>query len=261
MNDLLEKPLYRQFTGKLVTIFVIAFLTISFATFLFYERDGQVSTLAELDYQEWQKYQQTQQLLLRQLSLLELVQQNKSFDNLLTNHHQLFSNLQLLSALELPQASQFESFIVQNEFMKQNVITIINSSARNIQLKQSTIIQLQLVVDSLGIESDKLNAQLLNFFQRIVNQQGTDQVDKNRVEAQVKSVQDLGVYQPLLMDFSNILSLFDRLNAQTSITEFEKMNKLAVLAFERYNIFINKDIDQRTDPELNAQLTTLENLL
>ena len=261
MNNLSAKPLYKQFTGQLVTIFIIAFLTIAFATFLFFERDGQVRTLAEFDYLQWQKYQQTQQLLINQLSLLELMQQNKSVENLLTNHHQLFKNLQLLSALKLPQVSQFESFIVQNEFTKQNVITITNNSARNSQLKESTKIKLQLVIDSLTIEIDKINAQLLNLFQRIINVRATDKIDINRVEAHAKAVHDLGVYQQLSRDFSDILSLFYRLNAHTSITDFTRINKLAVLAFQRYNIFINTDSNQRVVPELSAQLTTLENLL
>ena len=96
---------------------------------------------------------------------------------------------------------------------------------------------------------------------RPINVRATDKIDINRVEAHAKAVHDLGVYQQLSRDFSDILSLFYRLNAHTSITDFARINKLAVLAFQRYNIFINTDSNQRVVPELSGQLTTLENLI
>jgi len=261
MSQSPNKPLHRQFNRQFVYIAVLFTLTLALAYSLFFQRDHQLKSVSKVQLPALKAYQQNQQVILETLSLISVSTTDRSGQALTTNHRQMLTNLQQVSSLKKRRSPEIDKLILQIKSNQQDVDRVGSNISRNEQLKQSSLIQLRLVVDSLTAKVNEMRAQQQNLYLQILNDKVNDRVTANRARAHAKLVKELSDYQYFNQTFIEVLSLFNRLSIFTSLDDFQLTNEKVSNAFSAYEMLTN-DKDTNTDEkELFLQLKALEGLL
>ena len=145
-DDLAAKPLHRQFSTKLVALLLTIIVTLALIFTLFYQQsernrlliDDELTPLKQ-QFEQLQALQRTEYLV----NKLLLVDSGINFVELQTEL--LAVNRQLLR-LESTNTRLYQQWLNANKSASDIVMRIQQSHGRNEQLKQSSIIQLQLMV-------------------------------------------------------------------------------------------------------------------
>ncbi|WDD99513.1 Hpt domain-containing protein [Thalassomonas actiniarum] len=226
MNKAAAKPLYRQFTPMLAAIFILASLILPLAITLMYlseqqQGSAQQEQLAKLQRQnQYLQYRQKNQILFRQLlSETDAGQFSRLYQRLL-------DNWQIL-AEQIPDSGASDNSLSGDSTLSEGVKRLAAGSKRNIQLKQQSIIQLQLVADALDSIIFNKQGQLEQLYQQLQADNISDAVTVSRARAQGKIYTELARYNQLESLLAQLLVLFADLDLQFPLTEFEQLRNRA----------------------------------
>ncbi|MBA6365575.1 hypothetical protein H4J42_17685, partial [Colwellia sp. BRX8-8] len=130
---------------------------------------------------------------------------------------------------------------------------------RNTQLKQNTIIQLQLINDQLSVEIKEKQRQKSLLLQQLNSDKYTDKVTATRAKAYVKQIAELSDLQRLQQTIIRALLAFQQLNLQSSILDFDDVSTELKQVL---TCFLPEESTVSQQGELlTLQLNTLEQLL
>ncbi|WDE12289.1 hypothetical protein [Thalassomonas haliotis] len=225
MNKAAEKPLYRQFAPMLAAIFILMLLILPLVLTLSYLSEKQLGAaqqeqLAKVQQQnQYLQYRQKNQTLFSQL-LSET--DAGQFSHL---YRRLQANWQTLAG-QIP-GSGSENILSGDSALSEGVKRLAASSKANIQLKQQSIIQLQLVADALGNIIFNKQGQLDLLSRQLQSDNVSDAVTVSRARAQGKIYTELARYKQLESLLAQLRVLFADLDLQLPLSDFEQLRNRA----------------------------------
>lgn len=258
------KPLYRQFTSILMAILLTLLVTVGLTYALFYQKNVQNNAL-EVN----QLLPLTQQLThIKALQKTDVLVGNLLIavkaENFVERYKELNKELIAIKAQLLQQKSDnsllFQQWLNENKQTEDIVSRLQDSSTRNQQLKQSSIIQLQLMLLSLQpvIDSQLINNQAHH--KKLQEEQSIGRVTFGSATAYAKSVQQLNDLQQTKSLLNESLLGFEQLNILTSITEFEPF-RLKVEQLFSLHTKIASDETTKAMVDVNRQFETFEEMV
>jgi len=250
---------FQQLSGRFFRIVLLSSFLFIVITALLVIRDNQVSLLAEQELPLLaQKHQRQQQILATYLSLDNLTKRTNA-DNLSEDYQQAQQQVNDISKEEGTNKSKLSLMFVGHKEYAGIIDKLSKKHDRNEQLKQSSIIQFQLINDQLTIDiKDKLKRKQL-LYQQIQSDRFSDKVTATRAKAYATQVSELASLQQLQQSIIRGLLAFQQLNLQYSILEFDDVSAELRLVLDQS---LPKGGAKGKDPTfLISQLVTLEQLL
>ncbi len=254
------KPLYQLFTNKFVTLLLLFMLMISLSAILLYQHNSQINSLAKNQLTPLTKQlQQVKTLQVANLLISDLLN-SKNAERFVEQHKQLIALDRQLLTLNYHNAQQFRQWLHANENAENIVSRIQDSYTRNQQLKQSSIIQLQLILFSMRpiIEKKLADQNLLD--KQLQADQARDRVTFSRANAYAKLAQQLTQLQQMNFSFVQILTRFEKLAMHSSIVNFESLRNEVEQAL-RLTSQLNLSDETQAVLEVSQQIATFEKIV
>jgi len=249
---------FQQLSGRFFRIVLLVFFLVIGLTSLLVLRDNQVTLLAGQELPLLTKESKRQQKILSTYLALENLTQRTDADNLAEDYelaHQQINEISLL----MNNKSQLDLMFVGHKEFSGIIGKLDKKHDRNNQLKQSTIIQLQLINDQLTIDIKDKQRQKALLFQQINSDRFTDKVTATRVKAYATQITELSNLKPLQQTVIRSLLAFQQLNLQYSIVEFDDVSAELKQVLTGY--LLEEGAKTKGGSLLTAQLITLEQLL
>jgi hypothetical protein len=251
-------PLYRSFTPNLIALLLTIIVMTGLITALFYQQSAQNNAL--VDYQVEPLTQQLNQIkaLQKTEQLIAQMLLGANAENFVNLHAELISfNRQLLQH-KSSNESLFQQWLNENKLAEDIVSRIQDSHARNQQLKQSSIIQLQLTLFSITPIIDKTLASQQSLQKQLQSEQ--NQSSFSKANAYAKLSHQLNYLQNLKILLVQILTSFEGLTMHTPLASFELL-RLKVEQVFTQNKRLKADQSQKEIVDINQQIDTLEKIL
>jgi hypothetical protein len=213
-------PLYRQLNRQFFLL-VLSFSLLSLVGFLLYfqsEKD-----LALVKYQQlpaFEQHHQRQLLLIKNNRLLNDLLDSRSALKFDESYQMLNENLKKISALSQNNKRLLEQLTQRLKMQAENVIRLTKSARGNLQLKDSVIIQLILVTDSLSNLIAEQTSQQNDLYRQISQENLTKRVITIRAKALSNLVNSLNINRELHRGTIDTLVMFNQLDLQYDLVEF-----------------------------------------
>jgi len=249
---------FQQLSGRFFRIVFLVFFLVIGITSLLVLRDNQVTLLAGQELPLLTKENKRQQKILSTYLALENLTQRIDADNLVEDYERAHQQINEISLLMNNKSQLDLMFIGHKEFA--GIIGKLNKKHdRNNQLKQNTIIQLQLINDQLTIDIKDKQRQKTLLLQQINSDRFTDKVTATRVKAYANQITELSNLIQLQQTIIRSLLAFQQLNLQYSIVEFDDVSAELKQVLAGY--LLEEGARTKSVSLLTAQLITLEQLL
>ena len=195
MSELSLTSIYRQISHRLLIMFLVLLMIAILCFSFFYQRDIQTRKTNEVKYSQLQQQVSYQQLLFNTNGLLEKILSDEPVDYLAPEHQQLMAYWQELTHLvnrrgDANAAEFYDGFLINKQHEK-TVLRIDEQYEKNNQLKQSTVIQLQLIFQTLAQINTKKTLQQQELFTLISKDKVRDAVTVNRAKAYAQVLSEL----------------------------------------------------------------------
>lgn len=254
------KPFYQQITIKLTVILSTVLIMVGLISVLFYQNSAQNSALVEN-----QLVPLTQQL--KHIKTLqkadELVSQlliGANAENFVELHAELITLDRQLLQLNNSNEQLFQQWLNENKLAEDIVSRIQDSQARNEQLKQNSVVQLQLMLFSITPIIDKAVDRQELLHKQLQEGQANDKVTFSRANDYAKVVQQLNDLQQLKVLLMKTLASFELLTLHTPIASFELL-RLNVEQIFAQNKELKSDKTLKILVDFNQQIDTFEKIV
>ncbi len=252
------KPMVRYFSGYFFKIFLMALLTVAFLAVFFYQYSLQTRTTLENQFYTAKNQAKLQQRILVKKVLLDQMLMAKTASQYIQQHEQLIEIDKQLLQSDAVHSAFYKRWLNVNKANREMVVRIQNHSVRNQQLKQSNVIQLQLILFSLEQIVKKKSAQVNSLYLQLLEDKITDTVTASRAMAYAQSLKQLQQFYLLQQFFTSTLAYFEQLSIHTSLENFELLRADIVAALEKSSqVLLDKTNDVLS---LNKQIMTFEKI-
>jgi hypothetical protein len=250
---------YQQLSGRFFRIALLSFFIFISITALLVLRDNQITLLAGQDLPSLTKENEQQKHILTTYLALDNLANRTNADNLANDYKQAQQQINEISLRINNNKSKLDLLYVGHKEFSGVIDKLDKNHDRNNQLKQNTIIQLQLINDQLTVDIKKKLQQKDLLLQQITSDKFTDKVTATRAKAYARQVTELSHLQQLQQTIIRALLAFQQLDLQYSILDFDDVSAeikqvLAIFLPERSTV-------RKSTSLLSTQLITLEQLL
>ncbi len=259
----LTLPLYRQLFGRF-SLLVICFLLTSVAgVSLYFYHSKQLLVVNEEYLPAIEQHNKQQKLLIRQEQLINEITASKNAIEFSRYYQVLNNNLEQLSTLSRKNRQLLEQLMQRLQQQAENVIRLTESSRRNIQLKDSVIIQLTLVADSLSVLIADQASQQNNLYQQVNSDRLTDRVTAIRAKALSKLAINLNRNRELHRLLVDSLVMFSKLDLRYDLIEFDYLQQQSNIGLQKWLANMVDQFDSKSTDEnaLVEQVVVLNDLL
>jgi hypothetical protein len=254
------KPLHRQFYTKLMAIVFTLFITLALIFTLFYQQserrrlliDGELAPLK-------QRVEQLQALQKAEYLVNELLFTNSGI-NFVELQEELIAVNRHLLRLESSNEHLYQQWLNANKSASDIVMRIQQSSGQNEQLKQSSIIQLQLMWFSVTPIINKKTAQQELLFKQLQTDPVNNKLTISRTNGYVSATRQLHNLQQLKSLLAEVLTRFEQLTIHTSMEDFELIRLGVDQIFAQRNVFKTDD-QTKAMVDFNQQIDTFEEIV
>jgi len=221
------RPLHRQFTLKLFVAALTVALAFALSLVFFLQYNEKAQTLIQMQLLPLEQQVKQLESLQRANVIVDDLLRGNSEQNWLKLHGELIAVNRELLRVESPNRTIFQQWLNQNKAAEKTVDRAEQNKSRNQQLKQSGIIQLQLMLFSITTINDKQKAQEKSLYQQLQagNSDGTVTVES--ANDYVKAVKQLHHVNQVKGLTSELLTGFEGLTFSTSQADFDLL-RLAV---------------------------------
>jgi HPt (histidine-containing phosphotransfer) domain-containing protein len=254
------KLFYQKFRFKFVALCFLIIITIGLTSALFYQTNVQDN--ATLKNQLIPIKQALKQINALQAveQLIEDILQPDNTGNLVKLHDELIIlNRNLLQA-HSDNKQVFQQWLDKNLLAEDVVSRVQDSYTYNQQLRQSSIIQLQLVLFSIQqvIDEQFASQKILN--EQLEVEQAKNRVTYSRANLYVQLAQKSNDLQQLKTLLIDVLMRFKALNTNTSLTVFEELRLQMRQLFTQHQQIISDGLIKGI-LDVNQQFDTLEKIV
>jgi len=227
VSPVILRPLHRQFTLKLfvAVLSVASALALSFVLFL--QHSEKTQTLIQTQFLPLKKQVKQLESLQQAKMIVDDLLRGNSEQNWLKLHGELIAINRELLRLDSAHGTIFQQWLNQNKAAENTVDRAEQNKSRNQQLKQSAIIQLQLMLFSITAINDKQKAQEKSLYQQLQAGNSNGTVTVKSANDYVKAVKQLHHVNQINDLTSELLTSFEELTFSTSQTDFDLL-RLAV---------------------------------
>lgn len=254
------KPLYRQFTSLLMALLLTIMVIVGLTYALFYQHNVQKSTLEANQLIPIAQELKHIKALHKADELVSDLLFAANAENFVELHKELIAiNAQLLEQ-NSTNTALFQQWLNEYKLTEDIVSRLQDSFTRNQQLKQSSIIQLQLMLLSIQPVIDNQLANQNTLFTQLQAEKVSNKVSYGSATAYAKSVQQLNSLQQLKYLMSDVLLSFEQLNMRTSMASFEH---LRVKVTQLFSLHKQVRADELTQGmvDVNQQFDTFEKIV
>jgi len=259
-NKMKLKPFYQKFRLKFVALCFLIIITIGLTSALFYQTNVHDKGIVKNQLAPMRQALKKINALQAVNQLIEDILQPDNTGNLVKLHDELIILSRQLLQTNNDNTQVFQQWLDQNLLAEDIVSRVQDSYTYNQQLRQSSIIQLQLVLFSI---QQVIDEQFTS--QKILNEQLAAEQEKNRVTYSRASLyvqraqksKDLQALKTLLVD---ILNRFKVLNTNTSLTIFEELRLKMLQLFAQHQKAMSDEVIKGI-VDVNQQFDTLEKIV
>lgn len=249
---------FEQLSGRFFRVSLLLFTIFTILLAVLIVREHQVSLIATKELPLLIAENKRQHEILLTYLALDNLAKRENADQLANDFQKAQQQIKDI-ALLMPNKSKLAAIFVGHKEAAGVIDKLSKKHDRNNQLKQSTIIQLQLINDQLTIDINDKQQQKQLLSQQINSDKFKDKVTATRVKAYTKQISTLSELQQLQQAIIRALLAFQQLNLQYSIVEFDDVSVELKQALEK--AFPEEGSIDNEVPLLTKQLITLEQLL
>jgi len=222
-------------------------------------RDNQVVLLADQDLPLLAKQNERQKQILATYFSLENLNKRADAKNLIQDYQQAQQQINDISLLVNNKKALLDLMFVGHKEFSGVIDTLSKNHDRNNQLKQSSIIQLQLLNDRLTADIKDKKNKTNELLSQISSDKLTDKVTIARARAYTELLTELNSLDKLQQTLIRALLAYQQLNFHTSIVDFDDVSVEVKQVLTRF--LSDKNTRSLELSVLVQQLTTLEQLL
>jgi len=226
---------------------------------MLFVRDNQATLLASQSIPLLEQQNERQKQILATYLSLENLSKKADAKKLTENYQLVQQQINDISLLVGNKKALLDLMFVGHKEFSGIIATLSKNHDRNNQLKQNSIIQLQLLNDQLTIDIKDKQSKTDELLRQITNDKVTDKVTIVRAKAYTKLLNELTNLEKLQQTLIRALIAFQQLNFHTSILDFDD---LSLEVKQVLPLFISEiNLSNIELPVLTQQLHTLEQLL
>lgn len=258
----LTLPLYRQFSGRYFLLILCFLLSCTIGVGFYFYQSQQLFLLNNQQIPAYSQANQRQAVLINNERLIHAVIESAEATEFTRYYKELNDNLKQLSLLSRNNRRLLEQLSQQLQKQAENVVRLHDNDRRNIQLKDSVIIQLTLVTDSLSALISAQSQQQNLLHQQLTSDRLTDRVTAVRAKALSELAIVLNGNRELYRLLFDNLVMFSRLDLQYDLTEFDYLQERANSELQQWLINTGKNLNKsEAEKALEAQILVLNELL
>ncbi|OUR60751.1 hypothetical protein A9Q74_12355 [Colwellia sp. 39_35_sub15_T18] len=214
-------PFSRQFTSKLLASAVSIAIALFFIVVLFWQHKQQTQSIIQNQLLPLQQQVQQLESLQQAKLIVDELLRGDSEQNWLKLHSDLIALNQQLLRRNSNHVSIYQQWLNQNKVAIDVVERAEKNKSRNQQLKQSSVIQLQLMLFSVTSISDIKSSYEQVLYQQLQLDKSNDTVTLNRANAYAKAVKRAHKVKQLKSLLAELLTSFERLTIMTPQADFD----------------------------------------
>lgn len=251
-------PFHRQISGSLVFLYLSFLFIIGIASFLLYLRNVQVDELVNNQIPEIEfSYQYNQLLLLNNKHVLTL-KQSQSISELSDAFYNIKENVDNISALYLINMRKLNALVTNINEVEEIVERIKNNAPRNITLKQTSIVQLRILINTL-VEQIEYNKKIQVTLHKQITSSGVNStISTGDAIRYIDITRVLEQLNKALLLFDEATLGFELLTINYSVEGFVAITGKIDLAVSTWlSVLTSKSVDIMT----RSKIEDLQNLL
>lgn len=253
------KPLHRQFSAKLAAVLLTIVIALALIFTLFYQQSERSRSLIDGELKPLkQQFEQLQALQKAEHLLNELF--TDSGNNFVELQTELIGVNRQLLRLESLNALLYQEWLNANKSASDIVMRIQQNYGRNEQLKQSSIVQLQLIWFSITPIIDKEIVKKALLFKQLQAGNVNDGLTLSRANKHVSATQQLHSLQRLKILLAEALTRFEQLTIHTSMDDFNLLRLGVEQIMELRNDLQTYD-KTKAMVEFNRQMDSFEGIV
>lgn len=226
---------------------------------MLFVRDNQVILLTSQSIPSLTQQNERQKQILATYLSLENLSKKENAKKLATDYQQAQQQINGISLLVDNKKALLDLMFVGHKEFSGIIDTLSKNHHRNNQLKQNSIIQLQLLNDQLSVDIKDKHSKTNELLKQISNDKVTDKVTIVRAKAYTKLLNELSKLEKLQQTLIRALLAFQQLNFHTSILGFDDVSVEVKQVLTRF--LAERNPRNLELPVLTQQLITLEQLL
>ena len=256
-QPLIAKALYRQFSTMLVTLLLTFIVVLTLIFTLFYQQNERSRFLIEGELIPLkQKFEQLQALHKAAHLVNELLFIDSGMNFVELQTELIAVNRQLLR-LKSSNTHLYQQWLNVNKSANDIVVRIQQKNGRNEQLKQSSIIQLQLMWFSVTPIINKKTTQQELLFKQLQADKINDKLTLSRANAYVSAIRQVHNLQQLKNLLAEVLTRFEQLTIHTNMEDFDLL-RLGVEQIITQRSTLKIDDETKAMVDFDQQIGTLE---
>ncbi len=257
-------PFFRQFTAKLLACAFSIAMALLLVFVFFWQNNQQTQSIIQNQLLPLQ--QQVQQLASLQQTkfIVDELLRGDSEKNWLKLHTDLIALNRQLLRYNSNHSSTYQQWLNQNKVASDAIERAEKNKSRNQQLKQSSVIQLQLMLFSITSISDTKSNHEKVLYQQLQLDKNNDTVTLNRANAYAKAVKQSHNVKQLKSLLTELLTSFEHLTIVTPQADFDLFRLGVEQLFAQAKLLQGdntkaiseffQQIDSFRDIELNEQM-------
>jgi len=259
-HPLTAKPLHRLFSVKLAALLLTMIVTLALIFILFYQQSERSRLLIDGELAPLKQQLEQLQALQKAEHLVNALLFTDSGINFVELQAELIAVNRQLLRLESSKTHLYQQWLNANKLASDIVMRIQQSYGRNEQLKQSSIIQLQLMWFSVTPIINEKTAQKALLLNQLQTDDINDKLTISRANAYVSAIRQLHNLQQLKSLLAEVLTSFEQLTIHTSIEGFDILSLSVKQIFAQRNAL---KIDGKTKAmaDFNQQIDSFEEIV
>ena len=257
---LTAKPLHRQFSTKLVALLLTIIVALALIFTLFYQQSERSRFLIDSELTPLKQQFEQLKALQKAEYLVNALSSTESGINVVELHTELIAVNRQLLWLESANTHLYQQWLNANKSTSDIVMRIQQSHGRNEQLKQSSIIQLQLMWFSVSPIINKKTSQQALLFKQLQADNVNDKLTLSRAKAYVSANRQLQNLQQLKSLLAEVLNNFEQLTINTSMDSFDLL-RLGVEQILAQRNALKIDDKTKDMVDFSQQIDTFEDIV
>lgn len=254
---LTARPLHRQFSAKLLALLLSIIVTIALTIMLFYLQSERNRILVENELTPLkQQFEQLQALQKAELLVDKLLFTDSGI-NFVALHTELLAVNRQLLRLDSSHTHLFQQWLNANKSASDIVVRIQQNHGRNEQLKQSSVIQLQLMWFSITPIISKISTQQASLFKQVQTSKKNMLSQSSAYAGVTKQLHNLQQLKRLLAE---VLSRFEQLTIHTALDNFDLLRS-GIEQIMALHSALKIDDKEQALVEFSQQITTFKEIV
>ena len=218
--SLTAQPMHRQFSKALIALFITVTVALSLILALFYQQHEGSRSLVEDELTPLKQQLEQLRALKKTESLVHQLLFTDSGANFIELQKALVTTNKQLLEIKSSKTYLYQQWLNANKSASNIAMRIQQNYGRSEELKQSSIIQLQLMWFSVTpiIETKVVQQGIL--FKQLQADKLNDKLTSNRANAYVSTTQQLHQLEELKRLLADVLTRFEQLTIHTSMDDF-----------------------------------------